>query len=80
VIIVEMPAPAQRLSDAKRRILDRFGDEPWLKSVGIGIVDGDRAVVVSVSVDAREHVRELIDALELSVPVDVRAIGGVTKR
>jgi len=65
---------------AKERILDALAHEPWIRGVGVGLVDDRPGVVVSVEETAREAAEAAVASLDLDVPVRVRVIGPVTAR
>jgi len=73
-------ASSNELGRAKERLLDAAVNASWLVGVGIGRVDGEVGLVVSVEPRSEPEARRVLDELDLGVPVLLRGIGDVRAR
>lgn len=69
------------LREQKKRVMERIAGRPWLRGVGIGLLqDGSVGVLVSVSEAGGPGARELLADLALEIPVEIRVMGLVQAR
>jgi hypothetical protein len=68
------------LEAAKRELRKALESRPWLVSLGVGKVDGDLGVIVSVDKGARSEALEAVGEHALAVPVRVREVGPIRVR
>ena len=73
-------AERTRVETAKRRLIDASGDRPWLMALGIGKVDGELGLIVSVKPSAKPAATRVINRLHLDVPVEIRGVGQIRAR
>ena len=70
------------LAEAKKRLIEALGEEPWLTGIGIGLVGAQRekGLIVSVRRGAPENTDERIAQLVPGVAFQVRSFTGAQKR
>lgn len=73
-------ASRRKLERAKKRFLAASEDCDWLQAVGIGLVDEQPGLVISVRPGAKSSASRLLNRLELDVPVTLRAIEKIRAR
>jgi hypothetical protein len=69
-----------RLQCAKRALLEDVSHLSWFVSAGIGRVDDERGIVVSIQPGSRARARRRIRELELRVPLALREVKDVRAR
>jgi hypothetical protein len=69
-----------RLLSAKRALLEDISHLSWFVSAGIGRVDDEKGIVVSIRPGSRATARRRIRALELRVPLALREVTDVRAR
>jgi hypothetical protein len=75
-----MSRTAKQLESAMTRLRRSLHDPDWLTGLGIGLVDDEPGIVVSVRPDAIEVARKAVADVALEVPVRVRGVGPIRKR
>ncbi len=75
-----MSASKEQLQRAKKYVSDQIGDAPWMRGIGIGLVEDEAGVVVSVAADGAKAARMAIDKLRLPFPVRIRVLGPIRKQ
>jgi hypothetical protein len=68
------------IEDAKADVLQRMGDEPWLKGVGIGLVADAPGVVISVDPTGEQAARAMLSGMKVNVPTRIQVLGPIRKR
>jgi hypothetical protein len=66
-----------RIDSALARLMDVFGNRPWVVSLGIGKVDSEEGVVVSVRRGTKGTAARMLNKRRLGVPVHLREVGPV---
>jgi len=59
------------------RLMADFGDRPWVISLGVGKIDSQEGVVVSVRKGAKGTAARMLKKRRLAVPVCLREVGPV---
>lgn len=70
----------QTIERAKAVVLREIGKEPWLRSVGIGLVAHEPGLVVGVAPIGERAARKALAGMKCQVPVRVQVLGQVRKR
>ena len=70
----------QILEQAKSLFLAEAGDEDWLQAVGIGLVEDELGLVISVKPGKEPAARRILQRLDVEVPVSIRAIEEIRAR
>jgi hypothetical protein len=65
---------------AKAGLLRQIGEEPWLRSIGIGLVADGPGIVISVARNGAQAARAAIAELKTPVPTRVQVVGEIRKR
>jgi hypothetical protein len=64
---------------AKKRLLEAASERQWLRGVGIGRVDSEVGLIISVKPTAKGAATRVINKLGLGVPFEIRGVTGVRK-
>lgn len=64
---------------AKKRLLEAASERQWLRGVGIGRVDSEVGLIISVKPTAKGAATRVINKLGLGVPFEIRGVSGVRK-
>ena len=78
--MARMSKDVAELMAAKEAVLETTKDEAWLKSVGLGLVNGGPGLVVSVAPRATARAKQVLDKEHLEVPCRIREIGPIRTR
>ena len=68
------------LKAAKEALERRVAGEPWVRGIGVGLVDARPGLVLSVALGSEQDAERCVRESGLDVPVRVRGIGEVAKR
>jgi len=69
-----------RLDDAKASVRAKVKGRPWYQGLGIGLVDDQAGLIVSVSEGAREEAERVMAEVGVDVPVRIRESSRVRAR
>jgi hypothetical protein len=70
----------ERIERAKASLLRQIGEEPWLRSIGIGLVADGPGLVISVARAGKHAAKAAIAGLKTPVPTRVQVVGVIRKR
>lgn len=68
------------IQDAKAEVLYRMGDEPWLMSVGVGLVADAPGIVISVDPNGEQKARTILSEMKVELPTRIQVLGPIRKR
>lgn len=68
------------LERAKRRFLTETTNREWVQGVGVGLIEGQLGLIISVRPRTKPAASRLLKRLDLDVPIQVRAVSEIRAR